>query len=249
MKTVRWPTSCSSAPTRYSRRGPLNRWGYIAEEVHGSEAELLGIISKSEEDSLGDVRNTLDEGVEQFAFSTIYTTVGSGVSRASLWALRSEHDFTFRDVDAVLAMAEGGSDEAELQVEPVPAGARLGFLTTVAEILHTSVEAHRESRAAADALTGHAVPYVYVDSVHDLTLRSHDTTRKQDLAGFPGIVVHGKFETRSRLTGDKTRFEIIYGLEGCLAEIPVSIAYRPRWWLQVELLLPVTDTTAENCTG
>ena len=199
----------------------LNRWGYIAEEVHGSEAELLGIISKSEEDSLGDVRNTLDEGVEQFAFSTIRTTVASGVSRASLWALRSQHDFTFRDVDAVLALAEGGSNEAELQVEPVPAGARLGFLTTVAELLHMSVEAHRESPSAANALKGHSVTYVYADSLHDLLLRSHETTRKPHLAGFPGIVIHGKFETRSRLTSEKTRFEIIYGLDGCLAEIPV----------------------------
>lgn len=227
----------------------LNRWGYIAEEVHGSEAELLGIISKSEEDSLGDVRHTLDEGVDQFAFSTIRTTVASGVSRASLWELRSEHNFTFRDVDAVLALAEGGSDEAELQEEPVPAGARLGFLTTVAEILHTSVEAHRESRAAADALKGHSVPYVYADSVHDLTLRSHDTTRKQHLAGCPDIVVHGKFETRSRLTGENTRFEIIYGLNGRFAEVPVSIAYRPRWWLHVELLLPATNTAEKDRAG
>ena len=228
----------------------LNRWGYIAEEVHGSEAELLGIISKSEEDSLGDLRNTLDQGVEQFAFSTIRTTVVSGVSRASLWALRSEHDFTFRDVDAVLALAEGGSDEAELQEEPVPAGARLGFLTTVAEMLHTSIEAHGESPSAAKALEGHSIPYVYADSLHDLTLRSHDTTRKQQLAGFPGVVVHGKFETRSRLTGKKTRFEIIYGVDGCFAEVPVSIAYRPRWWLQVELLLATdTDQPTGACGG
>ena len=227
----------------------LNRWGYIAEEARGSEAVLLGLISKSEEDSLGDVHDTLDTDVKQFAFSVIQTTVQSDVSRASLWTLRSEHDFTIRDIDEVLGLVEQGSDEVELEEGPVPAGARLGFLTAVAEMVHDSVDAHHESTAAAKALKGVTTPYVHGDSLHDLTLRSHEATRKQHLAGFPGIVVRGKFETRSRLDGRKTRFEIIYGLEGCLAEVPISIAYRPRWWLHVELQLPATDATTENCTG
>ena len=34
-----------------------------------------------------------------------------------------------------------------------------------------------------------------------------------------------------------SRFELVYGTHGPLAEIPVVIAYQPKWWLQVELTI------------
>ena len=34
-----------------------------------------------------------------------------------------------------------------------------------------------------------------------------------------------------------TTFEITYGASGALAEVPIHMAYQPRWWFKVELFL------------
>lgn len=111
---------------------------------------------------------------------------------------------------------------------------RPGFLAAVADLIDLSIGAHYTSPAAVEALRQAPVPYVYGDSIHDLSLRSHAFQRRM-IDSQLVTTIHGKFETRKRLTGKATRFEVSCGLDGCLAGIPVSIRYQPRWWLRVEL--------------
>ena len=216
----------------------LNRWGYIAEEVRGSDGELLALISKSDEESLGQVRQGLERGAQGHAFSTIRSTVTSGASHAWLWTILTAQDFTFRDVDRVLELVEQGSSEAAVELESIPTGVRPGFLAATAELIRASVHAHRTAPASAEALQGASVAYVYGDSLHDLTLRSHDLVQERRIGDRTYTrFVHGKFETRGRVSRKKTRFEVEYGIEGSLAEVPIAFAYQPRWWLRVKLLL------------
>lgn len=60
--------------------------------------------------------------------------------------------------------------------------------------------------------------------------------RRTDLSD----VVRGRFETANEATGDRTRFEITYGASGALAEVPIHMAFQPRWSFKVELFLTGT---------
>jgi hypothetical protein len=213
----------------------LNRWGYIAEEIDGPDGRLLGIISKSEERTVGEVRSGRDDDGRRNAFSVIRATVRNGRSDATLWTEQTADNLTLHDVDHVLAAVEHPPEDAERHQEAVRAGMQPGFLAAVAELIDRSVLAHRASPAAVEALENLPVPYVYADALHDLSLRSHDS-RRQLLDDTLVTTIDGKFETRERSTGEKTRFEVGYGRDGCLAGIPVSIEYQTRWWLRVELM-------------
>ena len=50
-------------------------------------------------------------------------------------------------------------------------------------------------------------------------------------------VIDARFQVRNRRTGHKTSFSIAYGLSGDVRERPVRIVFRPRWWMEAELLL------------
>ncbi|HJO37525.1 MAG: hypothetical protein QGF21_11105 [Vicinamibacterales bacterium] len=213
----------------------LNRWGYIAEEIDGRDGRLLGIISKSEERSVGEVRSGRDDDGRRHAFSVIRATVRGGRSDATQWTEQTTDNLALHDVDQVLAAVEHPPANAERHQEAVRAGMQPGFLAAVAELIDRSVRAHRRSPASVDALTNVPVPYAYADARHDLSLRSH-ASRRQLLDDRLVTTIDGKFETRDRSTGKKTRFEVGYGRDGCLAGIPVSIKYEPRWWLRVELV-------------
>ena len=212
----------------------LNRWGYIAEEIEGRDGRFLAIISKSEERSVGEVRPGLGDDGRRHAFSTIRATVRGGRSDATTWTARTQDNLTLRDVERVLTAVERAHDDAQHHDRVVPDGVRPGFLAAVADLIDLSIGAHHTSPAAVEALRQVPVPYVYGDSIHDLSLRSHAFQRRM-IDSQLVTTIHGKFETRKRLTGKATRFEVSYGLDGCLAGIPVSIRYQPRWWLRVEL--------------
>ena len=43
--------------------------------------------------------------------------------------------------------------------------------------------------------------------------------------------------SRSRSTGDTTKFDVTYGASGPMAGVPVHAVYQPRWWFEVQLFL------------
>ncbi|MND08395.1 hypothetical protein D3C83_309720 [compost metagenome] len=50
-------------------------------------------------------------------------------------------------------------------------------------------------------------------------------------------MVDGRFELRNHATGDKTSLQMAYGTAGSIRDVPVRIVFRPRWWMEAELLL------------
>ena len=222
-------TDPASAPRR------LNLWGYIAEEIDGANGSLLALMSRSEETSIDEVRDRPQRGVE---FKAMRTRVEAGTARSVAPAVYAESDPTYRDVSALIDQVHLASDRATIRTLAVPIGVRPGFLAAVAELVHASVESLRAPRPAAASPHLRAVPFVYGVRLHDLTLRSHEVLTDYNQAGrSDGRVVRGRFEIRDRTTDERTRFELVYGLDGPLAAVPVEIVYQPRWWLKVELTL------------
>jgi hypothetical protein len=128
-----------------------------------------------------------------------------------------------------------GSGNSPTRTVTLPAGIRPGFLLAVADLIHQSVE-NRTPPATATGSGG--VRYVYNGNLYTLRLRSLESLATSRIGGRTfSDVVRGQFETANEATGDRTRFEITYGASGALAEVPIHIAYQPRWWFRVELFL------------
>jgi hypothetical protein len=213
--------------------GKLNKWGYLAEEVQGGECDVVGVISKSNEEGVGDVRAGLARSPTGRPFDTIRGRVNSHQAFARVATVHASSSVTYREADAVLALAFGDGVDEMKQIDR-PSGVRPGFLSSVAEVIHTSV-----ARAArGQPLAPQALRYVYGDRLYELRLL--DAT---PLARFEGgghsyeHVVRGRFETAQAGTRGGNRFELVYGTSGPLAEIPIVISYQPKWWLQVELTI------------
>lgn len=213
----------------------LNRWGYIAEEIDGANGSLLALMSREEESSLDEVRERQQSGV---AFKAMRARVEAGTARSVAPAVYAERDPTYRDVNALIDQVHQAADLATARTISVPSGVRPGFLAAVAELVHTSVESLRAPRAGVVSAKTPPVSYVYGVRLYDLTLRSHELLTGAAQAGHvDSPVARGRFEIRNRTTDERTRFELVYGLDGPLAEVPVEIVYQPRWWLKVELRL------------
>jgi len=217
----------------------LNRWGYLAEELRGTEAHVIGLISSDADDTLEGVTADGVDQLPESAFKTIRARVGARASHAEVSTVGAATSLTYHDLDAVLElMRRQPTTSIEVRVAPRPSDARPGFLAAMSELLHTSVEGLTRSGRVPPALARQTIPYMYGDGLHDLTVRSLDVEAERTIGGrVYRQVIHGKFQTRSRATGDSKQFELIYGTRGGLAEVPIWIRYRPRWWLRADLSL------------
>jgi len=209
----------------------INRWGYIAEEMRGANASVLGVMKQSNEKSIEDAQAEI-KASGNYVFKAIRASASASNATAGVTTVRATRDFTYRDLNTLLQLVSDAEPDSARKTATLPPGGRPGFLTALADLIQRSVDAQG---ATSKPLT---VPYIYNGASHDLTLR-HAEYRRSDQIGTRryGDVIRGEFETRSRATGDVTRFEVTYGTAGDLAGVPVHAVYQPRWWFEVQLFL------------
>lgn len=238
-----------SDPARAPRR--INRWGYIAEQVSGSQAHLLGVMKQSNEQSLDEAKAKLaaEAHGDQFVFKAIQSAADASTASSRTTTIRVARDLTFRDVEALLNLVARDSTTGTVRHARLPSGTRPGFLVALTELIHRSVEAHSRS-ARFDGAQGRpsaaggksSLPYIFNGTLCDLTLLKSEFLREARVgARHYRDVVRARFEARNRATGTATEFELLCGTSGGLVEIPVHAVYQPRWWLQVELFLDQAD--------
>jgi len=234
--TAGWDFVLGTDPARAPRR--LNRWGYITEEAKADRGGVFALMSSEEEDSIREVNANADSGATGGGeFKAVRAHVDGGVVQARVRRVRTPGVMTIGDVDALVALAQTELERADLTTIDLRPGVRPGFLAAVAEMVDDSVAAHRTGVAAAGRRTA-AVPYVFGDKLYDVTLTSgRRLTEFRDSDRRYTNVVKAKFEIRTLATGAKTDFELVYGVEGDLAGVPVLITFQPRWWLKVALHL------------
>ena len=124
----------------------INRWGYIAETVDGSAAQLVGVMTESEEQTVADATASVKGQAGNHRFKAILGSVDGREASALVVRAGFPENFTFRDVETVLARLPEGSPTARLRI---PDGTHPGFLGAVADIVHASVETF--SRLACEA--------------------------------------------------------------------------------------------------
>jgi hypothetical protein len=212
--------------------GKLNKWGYLAEEVQGGECDVVGVISKSSEQGLAEVK----AGAGSMAprpFDTIRGRITSHQAFARVATVHASSSVTYRQADAVLALALGDGTDRVKQIDR-PSGVRAGFLGSVSELIHTTTT--RVLRG--EAVNPQSVRYVYGDRVYELRLIDASTLEHFEAGGQAyQRVIRARFNTAEAGTRGSNRFELVYGTSGPLAEIPIVISYQPKWWLHVELTI------------
>lgn len=211
----------------------LNRWGYIAEATKDGASHLIGLMTESNEESVEQATATLHQRPQGgHNFKAIRATIANGEASAQVVRAAFDQDFTLRDVEAVLKrLPEGGEATARVQV---PAGTNHGFLTAVAGVIHSSVE---KLRATGRASTGHSHRFVYDRGFYTVTLESSSIVPQVQVSSTYRRCLEGEFEVRNVTRNTTTRFCLTYATEGPLAEVPLRIVYRPRWWFEAQLTL------------
>jgi hypothetical protein len=226
-----------SDPDRAPRR--INKWGFIAEQVRGSQAEVVGVMKEANEQSIEDVKKQLGKEGDQgsYTYSAIQGTATAQQAQAAVTTVRVERDLTFRDIDALLALVRTSDKHGGTRSVALPAGTRPGFLVALQELVKQTTDACQRSPAALKPPRS-PLQYVYFGNLYDLTMSSADYLKSATIDGHGySDVVRSNFEIKNHNSGERTGFQITYGTRGPLTGVPVAAAYQARWWLELQLFL------------
>lgn len=223
-----------SDPARAPRQ--VNRWGFILEETKGGETAILGIMKKSDEDSLDEAKSHVsNEAKGGVVFKMIQSRNTATESVATVTMTQVTRDYSYRELDALYDALVKSPGPPRHKTTAVPAGGRPGFLIGLAELLHDAVESYKRDRRAPGRKS---VPYAYYGKQYDLTRASSEVLTSATFGArtYPRLL-QSEFELRDRKASWKEAFTIACGIEGALTEVPVYVGYQPRWWFRADMVL------------
>jgi hypothetical protein len=220
------------------RRAPraINRWGFILEESRGGESVVLGVIKKSDQDTLQAAQaDALRDGQQGHFWKMIQGRGSASESEATVTLTRVAKDYSYRDLDTLLDALIRFPGPPRVKKVAVPAGGRAGFLTALADLVHDTVESiRRDGRAPGRKV----MPYAYYGYQYDLTRTLTVVRRGQTYGGrVYAKVADTDFEVRERGDTWVESFTLVVGLDGDLAEVPVFVSYQPKWWFKADMVL------------
>lgn len=210
-----------SDPDRVPMR--INRWGYIGEFRRPGEAEVIGVMTETEEKSVEEAKRKLDQRGGGHAYRAMRTRIRDGASVTELIGLSFADTVTYRAVDTV--RREVMARQGKAQRVPVPEEADHGFLTAVESLVDTSVALYRAGTAPGRLKR----VCIYANTLYEVRVESTRAAATNTL--------ESDFAVRNRATGKTSRFRMMYGAAGPLAGVPVRIVFRPNWWFEAELNL------------
>jgi hypothetical protein len=211
-----------SDPDRAPRH--INRWGYIKEEIRGTDARLLGLMTESDEESIEQAdANLRAQAQGDHPFKIIRATVHGEQAQSVVTSIGAPRDYSYRQLQAVLDLALREPPDGTARTIRLPSGTRPGFLAALADAMRTSAG---------------RITYVYHGRIYEL----RQTTARpiSDLrigrASY-GAAIAADFTITETHDGEQTSFSMTYGTEGRFAQVPLTVSYRPRWWMEVNLTL------------
>jgi len=223
-----------SDPERAPHR--INKWGFIAEQVHGDEAQVIGVMKEANEQTVADAEKQLADR-SGFTYSAIQGTSTGNQAQSEVTTVRVENDLTFRDIDPLLTLVSTAGKPAGSRAVSTPPGTRPGFLVALHDLVKQTTESCQQSNGTVKAPRS-PIQYVYFGALYDLSMSSAEFMKTATIDGRRYTdLVHSDFEIKNRKTGEKTRFQLTYGTRGPLEGVPVTASYQARWWFEVQLFL------------
>lgn len=220
-----------SDPKRAPRQ--INRWGFVVEELHGDNAEVLGIMKESGEQTLAEAEAKVASEGSVSTYKAARTTIDGGRAVSGVITMQAPSGLTYRDLDSLLALLP--AEAPERKTLTLPAGTQKGFLVALESLMASSF-----GPCLPPDGRGHkavpAVRYLYNQTLFDLSLEScrFDDAYHTGSASYSDIV-DGRFKLRNLTTKNVTTFHLAYGTAGELRGVPVRAMFRPRWWMEIEL--------------
>ncbi len=222
-----------SDPARTPRH--INRWGFIVEEAHAGVVDVLGFMKGSAEETLDEASANIEQDAKARSGSTfgaVRTTVTGNRAVTGTLTFRAPTSWTYRDLTSLLGLMPQ-APRSQHTIE-LPAGTKPGFLTAMTQMMDAAIEPCRTRDA------GKVGPFVYLykQSLYDLRLQTCTFAKelRTKVGPFPDVAA-ARFEVKNRTTGEVTRFDVAFGTSAPLRAVPVRIVFRPRWWMEAELLL------------
>ncbi len=223
-----------SDPARAPRQ--TNRWGFVMEEDDGSAVSVLGVMKKSDEETLEQAKsNVASEAAGGVYFKMIRARVDASESVARVSEANVGRDYSYRELAPLMERLLAAPAPPTSRIVPVPPGGRRGMLLGLTELLHEGVET---VKATSRAPGRKSLSYVFYKKQYDLTRVSSGIERSASYGGvtYPRLLT-SRFEIRTRGEDWTEAFTIVCGIDAPLADVPVFIVYQPRWWLKVEMVL------------
>lgn len=226
-----------SDPLRAPRR--INRWGFIAEQVRGSEAHVIGVMKQSKEETIREAESQISsEGSGGHTYQAIHGVSTKSESKATVTSVRVERDLTYRDIVELLRLLGAAPANEPAQSVALPPGTKPGLLFAVRDLVAQSAAFYADEKQRGRAFKLRPIQYVYYRTLYTLSTRSATFLRSANIDGRTySNLARTDLEITNGTTGARTRFELTFGTTGSLAGIPVHIVYRPRWWLEAQLFL------------
>jgi hypothetical protein len=229
---VRYALLIGSDPAR--ARG-INRWGYLSEEIRGDEVTVVGLMTESDEDSVEQAETNLRKQAGDRTFNIIRTSIAGSEARSVVTSVAAPSTYTFRNVDALLGLADQTGSEGKTRVARLPAGARPGFLAALANLIHLQVS---DWHASGLIHPTEAIAFVYHGKVYHLRVTKGRAVSEARVGGATyQHVIASQFQVISEKDGETTEFSMTYAADGPFAETPLTATYQPRWWIEIQLTL------------
>lgn len=228
-----------SDPARAPRR--INRWGFVREDAGPTGGVMLGVMNRSEDDSLGQATSRMARESKdgRFLFKLIRSHVEAGEARAESTTVFAPTDFTFRQLEDLQRYVEASRPPPRLRTGRLPEGTRPGLLFAIADLVNASVEAAR-ARSAGPSLR--VVKYTFNAAMYDLVLKSWRPLPEVRYGSrVHSRVVRLEFESRNLEKRTSERFVLVCGTEAPLWGVPVFVQYQPKWWFKVEGVLDESE--------
>jgi hypothetical protein len=227
-----------SDPARAPRR--INRWGWAREDADATGATMLGLMNRSEDDSLDQAKAGL-QSKGSYLFKLNRARVENGTARAEATTLHAPQDFTLRQLEELLRFAEATKPVPRVRTGRLPPGTRPGLLFALADLVAAGVDAARTP--GSQGPVPHVAQYTFNAGVYDLAITSWERVERSRYGGktFEKLV-RLEFESRNLQTGGTERFVLACGTEDDLAGVPVFVRYQPKWWFKVEGVLDPSET-------
>lgn len=226
-----------SDPDRAPRR--INRWGYIREDITGSGATLVGLMTQSDEDTIEEAEASIRrQAAGERTFKIIRGTIEGDEAKSVVSSVAAPASYSFKQVDTLLDIAgrqPSDGSRGRTRVIHLPEGTRPGFLAAVAELIHRHVG---QRNASGRVAPGAPVKYVYYGRLYDLCAtrtRALDSVRIGGVT-YPRVIV-SDFQSKSEYDGEITQFSLTYGTQGPVSGVLLAASYQPRWWMEIDLAL------------
>jgi hypothetical protein len=220
------------------KRAPfgMNKWGYMLEESRPEGSTLLGLMTEADAESVAQARKDLEKTGDAQIFKRIDGTLRDGEARFRVSVSAVSPARTYRDLDALLnGVRFHQTSQRRMSLKP---GTRPGLVSALSELLVADAQARAAGNRGRRPNGRPRVPYVYNGTQYELLLDDSSWAPNARFHGESyGDLVETDFEIENLLSHDTTDFTIYYNPADTTARVvPVRAVYRPKWWLQLELL-------------